>query len=183
MKDKEGRGSYKVADLQEFWRGQPNIELMDPNLLACKDREELLVQLIESRASVEFNQGLDIRLMSDDIIDLMNRIKLDKPHFAWDRYQDKEKVVPKFERVAEKLRYSTRRISVYVLCNYDTTFEQDMERVMILRSMGYSPYVMLYDKEHIPKGHELRRFARWVNNRIIFWATNDFSEYERKQNE
>lgn len=31
---KEGLRSRKVADLSEFWNGQGNIELMDPNLLA-----------------------------------------------------------------------------------------------------------------------------------------------------
>ena len=46
--DKEGLVSHKVADLSEFWNGQKNIEILDPNLLACKDRSELLEQLIES---------------------------------------------------------------------------------------------------------------------------------------
>ena len=33
---KEGRASRKVADLKEFWNGQKNIVLCDPNILACK---------------------------------------------------------------------------------------------------------------------------------------------------
>lgn len=33
--NKEGKCSVKVADLSEFWRGQKNIVLCDPNLLAC----------------------------------------------------------------------------------------------------------------------------------------------------
>lgn len=45
---KEGRCSHKVADLNEWWNGQRKIVLMDPNLLACKDRMELLDQLVES---------------------------------------------------------------------------------------------------------------------------------------
>lgn len=39
---KEGTCSKKVADLSEFWRGQKYIKLLDPNLLACKDRLDLL---------------------------------------------------------------------------------------------------------------------------------------------
>lgn len=38
---KEGKKSYKVADLAEFWNGQKNIVLCDPNILACKDWKEL----------------------------------------------------------------------------------------------------------------------------------------------
>lgn len=59
---KEGRRSVKVADLSEFWRGEDEIKLLDPNLLACPDHEALLEQLAASRALVDFTQGLDIRL-------------------------------------------------------------------------------------------------------------------------
>lgn len=62
---KEGRKSYKVADLSEFWNGQKNIVLCDPNILACKEHMELLEQLVDSKAKVNFNQGLDIRLVSE----------------------------------------------------------------------------------------------------------------------
>ena len=37
---KEGRCSRKVADLSEFWRGQKNIVLCDPNLIACNLYDE-----------------------------------------------------------------------------------------------------------------------------------------------
>lgn len=47
---KEGQCSRKVADLSEWWSGQKNIVLMDPNLLACQDHMELLGQLAVSGA-------------------------------------------------------------------------------------------------------------------------------------
>ena len=63
---KEGRCSVKVADLAEFWRGQKNIVLLDPNILACREWSDLLQQLIDSRSWVDFTQGLDIRLMTEE---------------------------------------------------------------------------------------------------------------------
>ena len=63
---KEGRCSRKVADLSEFWNGQKNIVLCDPNILACKDWKDLLDQLIRSKATIDFNQGLDIRMMTPE---------------------------------------------------------------------------------------------------------------------
>ena len=60
---KEGRRAFKVADLNEFWNGQKNIVLCDPNILACKQWKDLLQQLIDSKAWVDINQGLDIRLI------------------------------------------------------------------------------------------------------------------------
>ena len=47
---KEGCLSKQVADLSEFWKGQREIKLLDPNLLACKEQEILLGQLAESGA-------------------------------------------------------------------------------------------------------------------------------------
>lgn len=48
--EKEGKKAYKTADLQEFWRGQKNIVLLDPNTLACTEWADILQQLIDSGA-------------------------------------------------------------------------------------------------------------------------------------
>lgn len=180
VKDKEGgRYSYKVADLDEFWRGQKNIVLCDPNILACKDWADLLQQLIDSKAWVDFNQGLDIRMMTDKKAEMLNKIKIKELHFAWDRYQDKDAILPKFKEYRQISKIRQRDLIVYVLCNFDTSIEQDLERIYTLRDLGYSPYVMLYDKDHIPNGHDLKRMQRWVNSRWIFWKTERFEDYKR----
>jgi len=48
--DKEGRKSYKVADISEWWKGQRHIKLLDPNILACREQMELLQQLADTKA-------------------------------------------------------------------------------------------------------------------------------------
>ena len=177
---KEGRASRKVADLSEFWRGQKNIVLCDPNILACRQWKDLLQQLIDSKAWVDINQGLDIRLMTEEKAEMLKQIKIKQWHFAWDRYEDKDKILPKFKMFKDITGINERSLIVYVLCNYDTTIEQDLERINTLREMGYWAYVMLYDKENIPKGHDLRRLARWVNNRFVFAKCKTFEEYKTK---
>ena len=178
---KEGRRSYKVADLNEFWNGQKNIVLCDPNILACREWKDLLQQLIDSEAWVDINQGLDIRLMTEEKAKMLKQIKIKQWHFAWDRYEDKDKILPKFKMFKDITGINERNLIVYVLCNFDTTVEQDLERIYTLREMGYWAYVMLYDKEHIPKGHILRKIARWVNNRFIFATCPTFEEYQAEK--
>ena len=180
---KEGMKSHKVANLKEFWNGQKNIVLCDPNILACKDWKGLLWQLINSKAWVDFNQGLDIRLMTEEKAEMLKKIKVKTLHFAWDRYEDKRFIIPKLKMFKEITGINERNLIVYVLCNYDTTIEQDLERIYTLREMGYWAYVMLYDKEHIPIGHDLRKLQRWVNNRFIFAKCKTFEEYEGRENE
>lgn len=175
---KEGRRSVKVADLNEFWRGQKNIVLCDPNILACKEWKDLLQQLIDSGAWVDFNQGLDIRLMTEEKAQMLKQIRCKNIHFAWDKYEDKEKIVPMFKMFKEATGFSKEKLCVYVLCNFDTTIEEDLERIYTLRDLGYSPYVMLYDKEHIKRGSKMKKLERWCNNRFVFGACKTFEEYD-----
>ena len=178
VKTKEGAVSEKVADLDEFWHGQKNIVLLDPNILACKDWRDLFQQLIDSKAYVDINQGLDIRLMTREKAEMINAIKTKELHFAWDKYEEKDLILPKLKEFRSVIKKSQCWMIVFVLCNFNTSLEQDLERIYTLRDIGYFPYVMLYDKEHLPRGHELRRLQRWVNNRKIFRSCEKFEDYK-----
>lgn len=174
--DKEGRASRKVADLREWWSGQKEIKLLDPNLTACTDWRDLFVQLADSGASVDFTQGLDIRLLTDEKIAALNSVKINNIHFAWDNANDDLR--PHFERYAAqaKRKYHAAFATVYVLTNFNSTMEQNLYRINTLRDLGYDPYVMVYDKQHAP--HEIRRLQRWCNNKIIFKKTRRFEDYK-----
>lgn len=180
VKDKEGLCATKVADLSEFWNGQKEIKLLDPNVLACKDWRDILQQLIDSGALVDFTQGLDIRLMTSEKAAMLKQIRVKQVHFAYDRYQDKKFIEPKFIEFKNVTQWTRNRVSVYVLTNFDTTIEQDLDRIMFLRSLDFNPYVMRYDKEHIPRGSEINALARWCNTKMIFWKCPTFEQYKRE---
>lgn len=174
---KEGRKSYKVADLSEFWDRQKKIVLLDPNTIACPDWKDILQQLIVSGAWVDFSQGVDIRLMTEEKAEMIKQIKIKNIHFAWDRYEDKDKIVPKFKMFKEMTGYDRRKMTVYVLTNFNTTIEQDLERIYILRNLGYWPYVMIYNKEHTKPTDTVRKIQRWVNMRAVFERIQRFDDY------
>lgn len=177
---KEGRNSKKVADLGEWWDGQENIELLDPNTLACPDHLELLEQLARSRAKVNFSQGLDARLLNEANIEAINKIFVNEIHFAWDRMEETKAVLRGLElyRSRAKHRPHGQYGTVYVLTNFDTSMEDNLARIYTLRELGYDPYVMVYDKPNAPQ--EIRDLQRWCNNRLIFKKCPDFSDYKRK---
>ena len=180
VKDKpaDGRCSHKVADLSEFWRGQKNIQLCDPNTLACKEWKDILQQLIDSKANVDFNQGVDIRLMTAEKAEMLKQIKIKSIHFAYDRYQDKAAIEPKFRTFKDATGWGRGKVQVYVLTNFDTTPAQDLDRIYFLKSLDFSPYVMIYDKEHINKGGFYKCLQRWCNNRFLAWSVENFDDYE-----
>lgn len=170
---KEGRCAKKVANVSDFWCGQEEIKVLDPNLTACKEKRELFKQYKETGAIIDFTQGLDIRLLDDADISDINEMRLRTIHFAWDNVNDK--LENKFERFANKFRRNSNIGMVYVLTGYNSTIQQDLYRIYTLRDMGYKPYVMVYNKPNATK--QLRRLQRWCNNKIIFNKCNNFEEY------
>lgn len=174
VSQKECARSVKVADLSEFWRGQRHIKLLDPNLLACKDRADLLRQLIDSRARVDFTQGLDARFVTEEAAGLLKQIKIDKVHFAFD-YMKNEKVIVKGLQTYKRV-CGTRENNaiVYMLTNYDTTIEEDLYRLRMIKQCGFLPDVRIYRKPAAPQ--ILRDLQRWCNNRILYRSC-DFMDY------
>lgn len=176
---KEGLCSRKVADLKEFWNGQNNIVLNDPNILACREWEDLLGQLADSKAMVDFNQGLDARMLTEAKCRALASIRIKEIHFAWDRYEDKEKVLPNLQMFSKfcKTKPHGHNSIVFVLVNYTSTIEQDLERIYTLRELGFWAYVMIYDKPHAKRIYY--DLQRWCNNRFIFAKCKLFSDYKR----
>lgn len=197
---KDGAKSVKVADLSEFWKDQKKIVLLDQNILACKDRMDLLGQLRDSKAEVEFNGGVDARFLNDQIIEVLRQIKVKDYHFAWD--DPREQLGDKFRQIKESGIKSPNDIGVYVLTNFWSTIEEDLYRVYTLRSMGFMPFVMIYDKQKYvdSRGHwlpdvqdrftadQLRHFKtcqhmqRWLGNRAIIKCCPKFEDYDRYKN-
>jgi hypothetical protein len=178
VKSKEGRKSYKVADLSEFWHGQKNIEVCDPNILACPDAEDLLQQLADSKARVNLNQGIDARLLTERNVALLMQIKMKRFHFAWDNPKDESKIIPKLRMFAEIKKTNLHNVVVYCLVNFDSTLEEDFHRIYILREIGLQPYVMIYDKAHCDPIY--RKIQRWVNAPQLFWNIPKFEEYQKR---
>lgn len=142
------------------------------------EREKLLEQLADSGAYVDFNQGLDIRLMDKDAADLIGRIRVKRLHFAWDN--PKDDLRPFFQRFTKWYpRKDPSKKVAYVLCNFGSTLEEDLYRIYTLRDLGYDPYVMIYNKSSAPQ--EVRYLQRWCNNRLIFRAEPDFKKYDPKR--
>jgi hypothetical protein len=170
---KEGRRSIKVANVSDFWCGQDEIKVLDPNITACRDKRDLMQQYVDTKAKIDFTQGLDIRLLNQRDIEDLNKMRIGTLHFAWDNPQDDLK--SKFQDFAKGFRRKTNIGTVYCLTNFNSTLSQDLYRIYTLRYLGYDPFVMVYNKPAAPK--EIRRLQRWCNNKIIFKSTTRFEDY------
>lgn len=177
VSQKEGMCSFKVADLSEFWNGQKEIVLLDPNILACKDRKELLRQLIDSKAKIDFTQGLDARFVTPQIANMLKEVNAKTWHFAFDFMKNEKRIVKGLKTFVDIVKPIARNCCVYVLTNYDTTFNEDYYRVKKIQEIGLTPDIRIYRKPSLPKRHIVRDLQRWCNNRFIYQSQPDFFEY------
>ncbi len=96
---KEGRCAVKVADVSDFYNGQKEIRIRDPNITACREKRDLMRQYRETGAILDFTQGLDIRMLNGDDLEDINHMRLRTLHFAWDN--PKDRLEGKFEEFAK----------------------------------------------------------------------------------
>lgn len=157
--EKEG-GIHPVEAMQLNPNGK-YIRILDNNFFANPLWRDAIVALQKINQPVMFDSGLDVRIFDEDQGRALQSIKIHKRvHIAWDN--------PRQDLIA-KIKLMTRfvkayKITAYILIGYDSSPEQDMERVVKIRELGADPFVMPYNK----KDQYQKRFARWVNHKAVF---------------
>lgn len=178
VSQKEGLITHKVADLWEFWKGQKYIKLLDANMLACRDRLELLKQLADSNAWVDFTQGLDAKFITEKTAGMLKDIRTKRVHFAFDLMKNERAIINGLKLYKEVTQLPEQKAIVYILTNYDTTIEQDLYRVQKVQELGYLPDIRIYRKPSAPQ--VLKDLQRWCNNRILFRSCGFMDYVPRK---
>lgn len=145
--------------------------IMDNNLFAAPQewQDSVLSWFIENDIKMLSPQGWDIRLLTEHRARRLREISHAKRvvHFAWDNIHD-EKAVIKGLEILKNVGFDLHHeITIYVLCGYNTTFEQDLYRVTKLRELGVGAYVMPYHK----KDRRINKLARWTNRAWSYWAS------------
>jgi hypothetical protein len=172
--DKEGVIRHH-SHLSEWWHGQYRIRLLDANLTASPDVLGYLDELAQSGARVDFNQGLDARLITPEIALAVSKVRRwGYVHAAWDWPDGEGTVMPGLRILRDALPVGN--VMAYVLVGYNTTPEQDLYRVMRLREEKINPFVMPFDKTDKYQ----KTFARWVNMKACFKSCT-WEEYKGGQ--
>jgi len=129
---------------QLIYPSHKKIVLWDNNFLAAKTWRQILLQLKEIGMPIDFNQGLDARLIDDAIAQELNGLKLDPVRMAYDLDGERkalEKAIPSLVRA----KFNKRRIIVYTLYNFTDTPEDFWRRVADLLEWGVVCYPMRYE--------------------------------------
>lgn len=174
---KEGRAYQQCFSVNEFWSGQKEIKLLDPNLLEHHNAINILRQLQQTSAWIDFTQGLDIRLMTQSIVGVLCDMKIKRVHFAYDQIKNCTVIEKNLKMFMSETGWKRHKVTVYILCNYDTTIEEDLQRIEFVKSIGATPYVMIYNKNLLPKQSQIIKMQRWCNAPQILFST-EWKDYQ-----
>lgn len=178
---KEG-GIKPHSPLPEFVHpDHKKVMIMDNNLLAAPNCIDVLDELHDQDLMVNFTQGLDIRLINDELASKLARLRYKTStftssyiHFAFDDLSI-EPAVRRGISILDDAGLPPGHLVFYILVGYNTTFEEDMHRYRVLwEELGCWPFIMNYNNGPDPR---LRAFSRWVNRRLH--KTIPWEEYSR----
>jgi len=173
----EGKLHIVSDNIKDFWNKKHHkLVLLDNNILALpKHFMKITNQIIENELEVDFNQGLDHRLLNDFILKQLKKLKTpDRLRFAFDNFNSFSTV----EKAINLLqKHGIKESFWYVLCGFNTTIHQDLERVNFLREHNQIAYVQKYNGR--TDSTSLNVFASWVNQRK-FYRKMTFREYLKK---
>lgn len=163
---KEGR-IRPAATWEEIKRPDSNkIVFMDNNVLASRHGLQQIEDMGGKKVWVDFNQGMDARLVTPEAAELLARLR-------WIKYVrlacDTDEMIPIVERAVAYMReagIAKYRFFAYVLVQDVGAAER---RAIALRKMGVTPFAQPYrDFDGGEPTKEQKAFARWCNNKAIF---------------
>lgn len=177
-KEGKNRPHSELDDILINPNGGRKLMLLDNDFFGNRKWEIILNDIRDRDLLVCFAQGLNIRLITPAQARALSLVKFRNTKFnakyvtfAWDKFADRDKIRAGIDR-CNKNGIDSIHMQFFVLIGFDTTPEQDYQRVIELRELGALPFVMPYDRKNTYQ----KKFARWVNNRAIFKSVK-WSEY------
>lgn len=166
--DKEG-GVKEHSPLSEFVRHK-EVVLLDNNFLALPSAIDKMQEMIDRDLTIDFH-GLDAEFITAEKAYYLSQVRIKRYRLAWDEVAFESAIQQGIKELTSK-GVKPRRIMVYMLCGYNSTWEDDWYRFTELDALGVLPFVMLYEGAN----KKLKHFARWVNRGIYRWV--DWEDYE-----
>ncbi|GEM_PF-260853 len=124
--------------------GHEKVILWDNNILGVPNWQEVVEELKALGVAVDFNQGLDARLITDEVANTLKGLKMYPIRMAYDHPSEKkglEQAIPALTAAG----FRKKSIVVYTLFNFTDTPEDFFHRVRDLLSWGVVSYPMRYE--------------------------------------
>jgi len=140
----EGDLKCEKSSIKKYiWKGHTKIIFFDNNILATKYWKDIFEELIELNMQVDFNEGLDARLLSDEACTLISKMKIPIIRLAYDMPPQRYYVKRAINLLHEK-GISKRDILIYALFNFNESPDEYLERILEILEWGAVCYPMRF---------------------------------------
>ena len=161
VRQKEGYW-HAVGNLLDLWDGISKvIRLLDNSITAVFEHfRSVCEQAMEHKITLDITQGIDHRTLTAPMVSWLKKVSHVEYHFAF----DDPRYLPTVKRAVRLLKDGgINRSTWYVLVGFNTTLQEDLDRLNFLRDNGQNAYVQRYkrDRQYIP-------LARWANQHHMF---------------
>lgn len=178
--DKEGN-IKPYMDVEEVAKDRKNLILMDNNILACDYGIEQINKIIKNKYRVDFNQGLDARLVTDDIAKLLSKVRwIKRIRFGCDtpgQVNDVKKAVS----LLDKHGYKGEIFLYCIIRNLRETYDRIMafqpNKRYVIQAQPYRP--LTHEPWSIPQWQ--KDMAHWANRKELFKSC-DFKDFYPRKN-
>lgn len=174
------------GDLVELEDWEPKPIVCDNNLLACSRRHfDRVVDRLKPLKGVDFNQGLDARLLSSHHIARLGELNLHVVRLAWDDVRMEAKVLDAIGRLLAA-GMPKGKVRVYVLVGFHDAPDDALYRCQTLKDMGilpnpqrYNPLDTLRKDSYLPPNWTARQLADFIRywSRQKWFRPIPFAEY------
>lgn len=178
---KEGK-QVPYMDVDDVANGRKNLILMDNNILASDYGIEQIEKIIKRGYKVDFNQALDARLVTEDIAQLLAKVKWLTPiRFGCDTHRQVEEC-RKAMQMIDKHRKNPAYYLLYTMIGDD--INEDYERLSAFRDnkrvrIVGQPYRDFNNPNQVIPQWQ-KDMARWSLRRELY-ASCDFKDYEPRK--
>jgi len=124
---KEGK-IHKYRNVDQIVKHK-KVKFMDNNILAYPECEEILQEIVDKKIRCQFNQGIDIRLLTEKRAELLSKIKyIGEYLFAFDDLRF-EKIIDKNFKMFKKFIPKDWKCKFYVYCNANMEIKDVVYRI------------------------------------------------------
>lgn len=185
--EKEGKPS-EVATIDDLLnpsaRSRPFVVLLD-NEFFWREKWAIAKLREFTERGIDFcpSQGLDVRVLTVPLVEALAASPF------WNVKRSRRQITFAFDDIKTEARYrrgvemllkkiGAWQLQSFVLVGYNSTIEQDLQRIAIIREYGIDPFVMVYRDYRTGKmgrDPQLRNLARWVNRHL--YKSHTFAQY------
>lgn len=176
-------GLIHNIDMCDIKKDSKYIMILDNNFFANSNWRSQLQKLREYNKPLEFNTGIDLRILTEEMCKELAKCKIKSIKVAWDNYKDKDAILPKLKLLTQYVK--PYKIVCYVLVGFENKeiVDTDIERVDTIWSLGVYPFAMGYidfNNPNYKRTQSVKDFVRWCDNRFIFKSCT-YEEYKKEK--